>query len=257
MKIAQITAFPETRPGGSQAYCFELSKRLQARGHEVRIFTSDAPGNGREVSSARNLNVDRAPSHGNLWGINPLVSIFPRIVKEDYDVIHAHSYLFFTSLQAGLAGLVRRTPTLLHLHGGLESFAIQGSRATQRRLLAKKWFFDKTLGRWIMSVADVIASVSKFDLRTAETVFGADPKKLVYVPNAVDTDRFPLRTPSNGENATISFVGRLEYWKGADVFLRIAKSLFRRRKDVRALAAGGGSLAPEFLRAASEFRNRF
>ncbi len=208
-------------------------------------------------------------------------------MDEEFDVIHAHSYIFASSNQAALTRLFRRTPLMLHLHGGIDASVPPGGFSDRFKIHFKKAVYDRSIGKMTMAAADVVASVSKKDLELAEEYFGVPHEKLSWIPNAVDTVDFhngthdvsgrgfyedksglireryatgPRVSRENGaelpgESRTVAFIGRLEHWKGIMTFLRMAARISKMVRDVEFIAVGGGSLlAP--LRESGRYEGR-
>jgi len=240
MKIFQINA---RYTGGSNRYCYELSKRLAERGHEVHMITSKLRKNdiSRKVEG---VHFHYCPSLGTIWNVNPLTIILHKLLKEDFDVVHAHSYIYLTSNQAALAKRLRGYPLLIHLHGGIDVTPLSSSHySTWMKLNIKRSIYDRTIGKWTLKTADVIASVSKRDMKLAKETFGVDDDRLYWVPNAVDDDSFhPNSNDPNNDKKNVTFIGTLEPWKGVHLFLEVAKLLLRVQNDINFVIAGEGSL---------------
>jgi len=240
LKIFQVNA---RFTGGSNWYCYELSRRLAERGHEVHMLTSKLRKSDTS-GEVEGVYVHYCPSLGTVWGVNPLAFILHKLLKEDFDVVHAHSYIYLTSNQAALAKRMRGYPFLIQLHGGIDVTPLSPSHySTWMKLNIKRSIYDRTLGRWTVKAADAIASVSKRDMKLAQEIFGIDERKLHWVPNAVDLDLFdPNNNDPNNDEKNVTFIGALEPWKGVHSFLEIAKLLLRTQNDLNFIIVGEGSL---------------
>jgi glycosyltransferase involved in cell wall biosynthesis len=78
--------------------------------------------------------------------------------------------------------------------------------------------FHRSLARLAYQQADLIAPVSGFNRRW-EIRHGADPHRVVVVPNGVDPERFPL-LPSEPDAPVISWVGRVDPLKDLETLIR-------------------------------------
>lgn len=165
--------------------------------------------------------------------------IMHRLLSMKADVIHAHSYIFFTSNQAALARSLTKTPLMLHLHGGVEFASVSNSNSSHLLSMAKKRLYDPSLGKWTARRADAVGSVSKRDLKTAGELWQLDADKSHWVPNAIYFDDFNVGT-SRREH--VVFVGRLEHRKGIQTFLQVAELICKDVEDVDFLVLGDGSL---------------
>ena len=86
-------------------------------------------------------------------------------------------------------------------------------------------------------------------------MWGIDPTRLHWAPNAVDTSQFNMTSADSHENVT--FIGRLEAWKGVRTFLQVAKLVTAEIQDVRFLVAGEGSLRHDLERNSSDINVKF
>lgn len=228
------------RTGGSEWYCQQLSKRLAERGHEVHVFTSMLDKTTPFNEEKDGFHIHRYPCAGIIWRVNPATFITHRLMNDKADVIHAHSYIFLTSNQVALTKKLTGVPFLLHLHGGIDWAPPTGNLSTHLLFHIKKRLYDPTLGKWTVQMADAVASVSKRDIELAKKLWGIDAKTIQWIPNAVDTDGFNRDHCDDPLN--VVFVGRLEAWKGVQVFLEVAKLVREERDDVDFSIVGDGSL---------------
>ena len=102
MRITQVSAFYDPFSGGSENYCRQLSRRLVKRGHEVTVLTSRIDKASKEIEEIDGVTVRRKWCAGVAWGVNPVSHVMRDLLRMDADVVHAHSYIFLTSLQAAL-----------------------------------------------------------------------------------------------------------------------------------------------------------
>ncbi len=282
MKICQVSAFFAPHTGGSERYAYELSKYIAQRGHEVHVYTSRLSKSDQAYEEKDGICIHRFVTPRVMWGINPLSVMMQGFLDEEFDVIHAHSYIFASSNQAALARLLRKTPLMLHLHGGIDAAIPPAGFSDRFKIYFKRAVYDKSIGRFTMGAADMVASVSKKDLQLAGQKFGVGRGRLRWIPNAVDTTRFHNGThignwsqfpveyanyrdggngdgyklkdgSGNGDPAalgdyrTVVFIGRLEHWKGIMTFLKVAERITKHVKDVEFIVIGGGSLLSGLL----------
>jgi len=238
MKIAQVTAYwGPNYPSGSGVSCYELSKRL-AEHFEVHVFTSDI-GNSNNWQAPDNLHVHRLHTYATFWDMNPLANVFTRLLQDDFDIVHVHSYIFFLSNMAALARVFKRkSKYILHFRGGLD-FSGNRQNFHPGRIWVKENIYDRTLGYFTTKVADKVLSVSKSDIPIIQRKFGI--KDVEWMPNAVDTTKF---IAMNGESKppVVTYVGKLEKWKGIDTLIKSFEIINKQVKNVRFMIAGAGSL---------------
>ena len=237
MKIAQVTAWGPDYPSGSAVCCYEISKRL-AEHFEVHVFSSDV-GNHHNPETMKNLFLHPLHTYATFWNMNPLANVFTKLLQGDFDIVHVHSYIFFLSNMAALARLFKRDSRyILQFRGGLD-FSGDSRNFHQRRIWAKENIYDRTLGILQPGLADKVFSVSKNDISIIRKKFGV--KEVEWVPNGVDTKIFiPVKDMPN--QPVVTYVGKLEKWKGIDTLVKSFEIIHQQVKNVRFLIAGTGSL---------------
>jgi len=254
MRIAQVSPFLPSRAGGSVVYCSNLAMQLEKRGHTVEFFASRYPHADRRNKMGTDIAVQASRCYGLALGINPMSYVLSRLMKSPVDVVHAHSYIFFTSNQAALASRLTGTPLVLHIHGATYVRQPELDKRTRAKLWLKEKLYDPTLGRWTVRSADAIAAVSRFDMRKCQEVFDIDSDRLHLIPNAVDTGIFHLpATPTGGH--VVTYIGRLEPWKGAFSLLKIARLVRKEVPDVQFNFVGDGSVRGELMRTSEDLRD--
>ncbi|MHA1347227.1 MAG: glycosyltransferase family 4 protein [Candidatus Heimdallarchaeaceae archaeon] len=242
LKIVQVTPFFGSKSyGGTERYVNYLSKELASRGHHIDVFTTKKSTKVPYQSYYDNMTVHRFFSPMDIFGINPACIMLHQLMKiKNIDVFHVHSYIYFTTIQAAITKLFRRIPLLLHIHGGV-------GRPPYKTGFVKefaKMFFDYTLGRFVLSQADLIASVSQYDKELLKDSLHAKPERLTLVNNAIDTTLFPEVKPVQNKRITISYVGDLEPWKGISYYSEVITNILKQRTDIVFWFIGQGSLYP-------------
>jgi glycosyltransferase involved in cell wall biosynthesis len=250
LKVVQVTPFFGSRSyGGTERYVSNLSAELANRGHHIDVFTTKSSTKIPYQSYYKNMTVHRFYSPWNVFGINPACFMLHKMLQlKDVDVFHVHSYIYFTTIQAAIAKLLKRTPMLLHIHGGV------GRPPYKTGFLKEfaKVFFDYTLGKFVLSQADIIASVSLQDSKLLEETIHSNLDRIIIVNNAINPDNFPEITPKLQNELIISYVGDLEPWKGIPYYSRVIDKLIRKTKNISFWFVGDGSL---FSALESKFKN--
>ena len=121
MNILQLSPYSSELTGGSQAYCFALSKMLKRNGHGVEVWTGRYPRTLSKVDYSYGFPVKRFFVASYVLQLNPAFLVISDILREikRFDIITTHSYIFFSSNQLAFCRLLKRFPYVLHLHGGL------------------------------------------------------------------------------------------------------------------------------------------
>jgi len=234
MKILQVSSYAPPMTGGSETFCFGLSRRLHKLGHDVTVWTSRLPKNSLKVDYKEGFPVKRFFCASRVLEVNPAFLILPDLFRAmaEFDIVHSHSYIYFCSNQLAICRTVRSFPYILHLHGGLGK--LNSFSGTFRPVL--KEAYDRTLGKFTMKMADRIISVSSADADVAVERFSVDANKIVVIPNAVDTGRFQRTRVENRGFAT--YIGRLVAWKGCAQMPYIFNTLAANGVDTRVVGDG-------------------
>jgi glycosyltransferase involved in cell wall biosynthesis len=245
MKILHVMAYPPDHMGGYSLYCRNLMAHLTSQGIECEVLTSyyNRVSKKRECIDLNDIKVYSNRYWGNLFGLNPLFNILPFLKRnyENYDIIHAHSYIFFSTIQSAFFRKIRKFPLVLQLHGGIQTDAFYPSSLFEKlQLLFKKIIFDPIIGRITLKAPDALVSVSYLDLQTVLKSFKITRDNNFWIPNAVDISKFKLL--KGIERKYITFVGRLSYIKGFDIFLKIAEKIHKKKQDIEFIIVGDGPL---------------
>ncbi len=206
-RVALVSAYALSVPGGAQEQVLAMSRELSRRGHEVLVVAPDASDHARHDTPARvarfgplislPANGSRAP-----LTLSPRASRAARREIEAFgpDVVHYHEP--FAPLIAWSSLWRHRAPALATFHRSGSGPALRLTRPLLGALSRR---------------VDVAVAVSP---AAAATWRAATPLEFEVLFNGFEADRYvsyPRETP---ERTTILFVGRLEERKGADVVVR-------------------------------------
>jgi phosphatidylinositol alpha-mannosyltransferase len=228
VKVALVSPYSWTTPGGVNIHIAGLARELQARGHEVRIL---APADGDVepgvIALGRTIGV---PFNGSVARVafGPRVTARVRVAlrRARADVVHVHEP--FTVSTSMLAAMASKVPVVATFH-----VAAPDSRAYR---LARA-----PLGPLWRKIAVKIA-VSRSARATVERVFGPGAR---IVPNGIDTHVYDDVGEVEPGSKSVLFFGRLEQRKGAQVLVDALPELFRAVPDAQVVIAGGGPLRDE------------
>ncbi|MHA1860319.1 MAG: glycosyltransferase family 4 protein [Candidatus Asgardarchaeia archaeon] len=254
MRILQVTPFFGESYGGTERYSYFLSKKLSELGHKVDVLTSRIlPKSLRKTRLNENLSVFRVFTLTNLWDVNPLTFNFPWVLwnSDFYDVIHIHSYLYFTSFQTALAKIYRAfintktPPILLQFHGGIGMPEYIGISAYKK---AFKRLYDKLMGKLTVYASDALITMSKIEMRDVKSYFKIN-KKFYILPNAVEDSTLDLKKEYKDEEFfTLIYVGDVEPWKGVLYLIGALKKLVRDIPNIKLIVIGEGSQRFELMK---------
>lgn len=245
MKIALVTPYDWSYPGGVREHVRHLSEQLKLMGQDVRILAPASRNKGQDLEE----NVYKMgwttplPINGSLARIslNPYLGRMVRAVlqRERFDVIHIHE-----PLVPGLNLAVLRFSRALNV-GTFHAFALPGVTSTPYLAYASaqpflRPYFNRLSGR---------IAVSSAAYNFASHYFPSDYR---IIPNGIKLERFqqkvyPLPELKDGK-LNILFVGRFEKRKGAKYLLRAIPLIRERYPDTRFIFVGEGSLRAGFQR---------
>lgn len=200
LRVAQ-KLYPENK-GGGPYHVHAMSRDQAALGHDVTVLTVSNDSRLPPHEERDGYTVIRQRPTVNALG-NDISIGLAKFLKDasEYDVIHAHSHLYFSTNLAALKRQVSDIPLAITNHGLYSQNA-------------PEWVFDgylRTIGRWTFSKADVVFCYTAEDRARVENL-GVNTDVAV-VPNGVDTDRFtPEGPPSeliDHDGPVVLFVGRL------------------------------------------------
>lgn len=167
---------------------------------------------------------------------NPLVlAMIPALVAIDlrrFDIVHAHSHLFFSTNLAALKRKTSSTPLVITNEG----FRVQ--RGPWMDLLQDVYL--ATAGGWTLRAADKVISLDSDEARRVLSL-GVHPSKSIVIPNGVDVDVFQPRHLPAAENA-ILWAGRFVEEKGVKYLLEAVRLISKRMPSISLSLVGYGPL---------------
>ncbi len=250
--------FPPFISGGLGVHCYELTRRLAERGHQIDFFM---PVSGKSVASPHpSISlIEVSPTvlspylsftkkgklanygEGLLRAVEVYNALAARMVaaehgKNHYALVHAHDWL--TAPGASSAARTARLPYVQTFH------------STEFDRTSTPWDAIVRIERQAVSDADLIIAVSKRTQDQLASHLGANTAKIRVVYNGVDASKYALNggkpalaVQTNGKPIVL-FLGRLTEQKGPVQFLHAAKKVLEKRPDTLFFIAGTGELMP-------------
>ena len=200
LRVSQ-TVYPDEK-GGGPYHVHALSRDQAATGHNVTVLTTTDDPEKPTVETRSGYRVLRYRPQVTPLGNDISIELAKYLYQADaFDIVHAHSHLYFSTNLAALRRRLNGTPLAITNHGLFSQSA-------------PEWVFDlylATLGRWTFNQSDVIFCYTNADRRRIQQYGVKTPVEVV--PNGIDTSRF---TPA-GDNSdeitdngiSVLFVGRL------------------------------------------------
>lgn len=238
MKVALVSPYDFSHPGGVTEHISHLARELRGRGVTVKLMapaSGDLPSELDDVVGSDDFyRIGRAfpiPANGSIARITMsfhLARWINRILAEErFDVIHFHE-----PLMPALPITVLRASHTCNV-GTFHAYAKSSTAYYYSRRLVRR-YFRKLNG--LIAVSDP----------ARDFVGHYFPGDYRVVPNGVDLGRFgdavqPLPQFSDGK-LNLLFVGRLEKRKGLGMLLRAYVQLKQRRPELRLIVVGDGRM---------------
>jgi phosphatidyl-myo-inositol alpha-mannosyltransferase len=216
MRIAMVSPYSLSRPGGVQGQVVGLARALRARGHRVTVLAPASEPEGVPESAGEHYVIGRPTELRSNGSVAP-VALRPsaaarveRFVRRGgFDVVHLHEPL----APVAAYGLVLSSP--LPMVG------------TYHRAGVSRWVpVLKPLAELVGRRLQVRVAVSEAARQTAQRS-GAGAVEVLF--NGVEMERFETATPRRDEDGrpAVLFLGRHEPRKGLHVLLTAFEPLAR------------------------------
>lgn len=234
MKIALVSPYDFSFPGGVTNHISSLELYLTQMGHEVKVVAPASKAvpsfDGRFIPIGKPRPV---PASGSICRvtISPWLSskVESVLTEERFDLIHLHEPLMPMLCTTMLRLSQAVNVGTFHAHGGRPGYDFGRPLST---ILLRKWF-SRLNGR---------IAVSKPAMDFANGHFSAD---YTVIPNGVDLNHFsphvsPIEKFCDGK-LNILFVGRLEKRKGLIYLLHAYQRVKREEPNCRLIVVGPGT----------------
>lgn len=237
MRICILSDFfiPHYNGGGERRY-FEIAKRLIDRGHHVDVICMKIKG-VEDYENIEGINVHHVgpeiknPPYRTAFDfIHFIISGFLWILKHDYDIIDAQTYV---PLIPGFFGAkIKRIPVIGTIHD------VSSGKGDQWLIFSNlASFFEKFLVRLPF---DKIITVSNETKNSLIQNYGVKPERIDVLYNGVDLKLVDSITIDRKIKNSIIFVGRLAPHKHVDDLINVLKLLKNDFEDIRLKIIGNG-----------------
>ncbi len=217
-----------------------------ALGHDVTVLTAN-PDDLPDEEYIDGYRVLRFNHSIKMVGNTISPTLFFRLMemRHDYDIIHAHSHLFFPTNVCALVKKYGSSPLVITNHGIMSASA-------------PHWLnvgYMNTLGRWTLNAADRVICYTPLERDRLVSEFGVHSDGIAVIPNGVNTDVFsPDQARRDDEFRRLLWVGRYVKGKGVEFLIHAAAELVREHPNLRITLVGEGPEEMEIRQLASELR---
>lgn len=240
LRVAQ-RVYPDVKGGG--AYHVHAMSRDQAEmGHDVTVLTVRTEPDQPHIEERDGYTVVRYNSTVTLLGNEISTGVAQFLADADeFDVVHAHSHLYFSTNLAALRRRLSDIPLAITNHGLYSQSA-------------PKWLFDlylRSLGRWTFNRADIVFTYTETEQQELRDV--GVSSDIEVVANGIDTNRFTPDGPADErfDSPAVLFVGRLIGGKRPVDSVRALAEVRETGTDATLYVAGTGPLKSEMQQVAA------
>ncbi len=257
MKIAMLAweSMHSIAVGGIAPHVTEMSQALNARGHEVHIFT-------RKKETQRRYDlIEGVHYHRCAYDYNPefLIdmanmadSFYRHLVEvedgygEHFDIVHGHDWMI--------------TPVLTRVKNERHGSVVMTVHSTEYGRCGNELFWHGQSKRirdleWEGTyIADRVICVSESLRKETLWLYSVPPEKAVAIYNGVDAKRFDIAVDVQEvrrsckvqpDEPYILFAGRLAWQKGPDLLLDAAPMVLKKYPKAKFVFAGEGYMRPQ------------
>ena len=239
MKILRVASnlYPSV-VGGLGLHAHEMSRIQAQAGHDITVLTDRTDSGQPSFEDRSGYHIVRSNPSIRLFGntisfsqVSPLLEWW-----DSYDIVHAHSHLFFSTFLCTLARKFRSTPLVTTNHGLVSQTAPEW---LQRLYLP-------TIGRWIFRTADAVICYTEAE-RDRVVGLGVPPDKIHVIHNGIDTSVF-VPSDSSSPGKQILWIGRLAPGKGVEYLLKGFEVFSRKFPEYVLIMVGRGPLKDDLTR---------
>ncbi|MEW5761152.1 MAG: glycosyltransferase family 4 protein [Candidatus Thermoplasmatota archaeon] len=245
MKIIQACIRFPPAPGGVEAHVSSISNELKKIGHEVIVFTSDLYmeiplKRLKNYTDTKDIRRFRAYTIGGEAHYIFMPSMLSAFLKENFDIIHCHSYGYFHLNIGAFVKKIRGKKLVLTPHFHPE-WSMWGGK--KRKFLRK--IYDKFFSKIVLESIDRIIFVSKKEME----LMGIENDRCVVIPNGVDINRFSTMLDGKKfrnkygleDDKVVLFVGRLASNKGLDFLMECIPNIIKEHRKTKFVFVGEDS----------------
>ncbi|MFX0092205.1 MAG: glycosyltransferase family 4 protein [Candidatus Hodarchaeota archaeon] len=230
MKILRISGeiYPEM-VGGLPIHVENISKAQSDMGLYVEVFSTN-------YKKLKSIEYRKNILYRHYFEIcrpldNPIIpTLFFGVLRhlKRFDIIHAHSHLYFSTIIAALIRKLNLRPLVITNHG----FFSQSSNIRFQNL------YLRTFGKWTLRAADRIICYEENE-KNLLMKYDINPSKIAIIPNSIDTSLFPPKDKVFSN--IILWVGRFKKLKAPDILIRGFREATLEYPDLKLIMIGNGS----------------
>jgi len=223
MKIVHVVHSFYPDKGGIEIHAYSLLKEMHGTERLVYTTKSDPGQSGYELVDmikVRRFSSFAFPGFSSVRFSPGMMAAL--LLDRAPDLYCSHGYGSPMPLMAAIAALIKRKPYIYTLHGYPKLAGLGG---------VFLWLYRNFAARIFLAIAKRVIVVSNASM--AEIEGQVDPKKIVYVPNGADIQKFAGVPADFTQSDTLTYVGRIEKYKGIETLIEAFALLKSRYPKLR------------------------
>lgn len=252
MRIAHITSFFLPYVGGMEYAVYHLSRELSKLDVDVEVITPFPQKSGNDDDF--NFVVHRlSPSLMTFKGFF-CPSLFPFLLKQEYDLYHLHLPFHFGAEITTLCSMIKKTPLLITHHQDWKSqnYLLNTVYRTYDEIFTRTFLKKAAMATASTSAHAKNSPILKdFQEKTRILRFGVDTS--IFYPGCGGQEL--KQELGFQDKKIILFVGKLDkphVYKGVDYLIEAFKNIKKEVKEAELVIVGSGELLPSYKKMAGD-----
>ena len=238
MKILQVIPYfiPAYKFGGPVKVCFDVSKELVNRGHDVTVVTTDTldgikriEARTEDIEGIHVIRFRNISNHLVKYFNGYLPAGFYTWLKNNvsaYDIAYCHDYFTLQNIITSHFCRKYNVPYMVQPHGTL---ALVRQKARFKNI---KYLFH-AIFKNVLKHAKYIVALTLNEKIEISTIYSNAKSKIKVIPNGINMNEFIAISKYDlhskfgipEANKIIAYIGRIQYIKGIDISLTILSAI--------------------------------
>ena len=234
MKILRIIdTIGSNIPSGPPRMAYNLTAGLARNGVHSIVYTNNCAE--QLESDLVKVKVYKPASKMGHYRLNPFM--FKDLLREDADLIHIHGYRNFESDAGAFSAYLTGRPCVMTCHGTVLG-PLNKTWSLQSRL--QDLVYDGVTMRFSLKHCETLVATTTQEANEVASL-GADKKRIIVVPNAVDLASVPKTSRKDDGFVRVLLVSRLTYKNNIEMAIRGFAKAAEKKKNLRLRIVGDES----------------